>query len=159
MNLEDYLNNTVNKTVFVMVGIPGSGKSTIAESLKNDHTVIFSSDAYREKIFGDASVQCAPSVVFETMYSDAISILKSGKSIIIDATNIKIKDRKNVIKKFTNYSDNIVAIIVNSSIENCIIRDSMRNRTVGEEVIKNMYKKFVVPSTNEGFTQIFTINN
>ena len=37
-------------SLVVMVGLPGSGKSTIAEELakKNPNTAIFSSDKYRE---------------------------------------------------------------------------------------------------------------
>lgn len=45
----------MNKPEFVMlVGLPGSGKSTYAQTLNETHS-IHSSDAIREELFGDAN--------------------------------------------------------------------------------------------------------
>ena len=54
------INSMINKirpTFTMVVGIPGSGKSTFAEEHKNENTIHISSDAIREEIFGDAGCQ------------------------------------------------------------------------------------------------------
>ena len=74
-------------TLIVMVGLPGSGKSTIAKQLAEDNpnTLIFSSDAYREKICGDENDQSNNDLVFRTLHKDLREALLLGKNCIFDA--------------------------------------------------------------------------
>lgn len=156
MNLYEYI-NCESPVVFVMIGVPGSGKSTFAQSLKSHHIKVFSSDEYREKLFGDANIQTNPKLVFDTMYGDAIRAIKDGNSIVIDSTNVKSRDRKNIIKKFTNYTHSIIAICMTTPISECVVRDNNRDRTVGKEVIDHMNDVYTKPTIEEGFVDIFDI--
>ena len=155
------INNPMKRKskLVVMVGIPGSGKSTIAKT-KILNTLydgnIFSSDEYRLKLLGDENDQSNNQLVFSTLYEELIQHLIGGKDAILDATNISIKDRQRVFSQIKSIRDNIevVAYFVNTPISTCIERDGKRNRVVGEDVIMKMVNRFQCPQYFEGFDSI-----
>ena len=141
----------------MMIGLPGSGKSTIAkQELQSKYAAtILSSDNYRIKLFNDENDQTHNSEVFSALYSDMKILLSEGRNVIFDATNINIKDRKrcfDVIRNIKNVK--VVAYVVNTPFEFCIKRDSERLRVVGYDIISNMQKRFVYPQLFEGFSSI-----
>ena len=81
--------------LIVLVGLPGSGKSSYAEQFKavddaicTGVTVIHSSDAIRKELFGDESSQEDNARVFDLMRKRTTEDLKAGKTVIYDATNV-----------------------------------------------------------------------
>lgn len=147
----------MQETKFIMmIGAPGSGKSTLAERFGKDLKCnVFSSDAYRKKLFGDEACQQNPELVFNTLYAEMIDDLKNNKDCIFDATNMSMKDRSRCLERIKNIPNLFkVAYVVNTPIETCIERDSQRERTVGKEVINRMILKFEFPQKFEGFDQI-----
>ena len=144
--------------LYVMVGIPGSGKSTISRELLKDLTdgKIFSSDEYRLKLLGDEQDQSRNEVVFSTLYRELVEHLKNGKDAILDATNICIKDRRRIFEQIKSVRKDVVvlAYLVNTPISICIERDSKRSRVVGEDVIMRMVNRFQCPQKFEGFDEI-----
>lgn len=50
---------------YMMIGLPGSGKSTVAKSIASNTTaVIISSDEIRAELFGNAEIQENTGLVF-----------------------------------------------------------------------------------------------
>ena len=81
--------------LIVLVGLPGSGKSTLEQKLKIKYKAeIISSDALRKELCGTELDQNHNSEVFAEMQKRTIDLLKSNKSVIYDATNINSKKRK-----------------------------------------------------------------
>ena len=79
----------------MMVGLPGSGKSTYAKQLSEEtNAVICSSDTIREELYGDENSQDNNDEVFKILHSRIKENLKNGKNVIYDATNINSKRRK-----------------------------------------------------------------
>lgn len=145
------------KSAFIMmIGLPGSGKSTVAKELAEiGNAKIFSSDEYRAKLLGDENDQSNNQIVFDTLYRDMLDcILVSGQNVIFDATNITIKDRKRCLDKLSRYSINKIAYFVNTPYETCILHDRDRSRSVGLDVINKFIAKFQFPQKFEGFDQI-----
>ena len=137
--------------VKMLVGLPASGKSTYAGKYARIGWRIISSDSIREELFGDASIQKEPSKVFARMLERLEISMNNNENIIIDATNLTVKNRAFFLQTIANYSYTVVAIIFNTPLEECKKRNSERKRQVPIEVIEHMAKKIELPSKNEGF--------
>lgn len=138
--------------VYIMVGIPGSGKSTIAEKLTGK---LISTDAIREELYGDAAVQGNGAKVFAIAYDRARQILANGEDVIFDATNTSKKARKAVMKETPDAEH--IAIFVNTPYEECVRRNQNRERVVPEFVLERMKKNLVPPTVEEGFSEVISI--
>lgn len=144
--------------LYIMVGLPGSGKTTIAYEIKENQRgfkgYVVSTDKIREEITGSETSQDKNTEVFETAYKRLKFGLENGFDMIFDATNINYKRRIDVINKFKKYADEIVCCFVYAPYEECLERNKNRERQVPKDVIKRMYMNFYVPQYFEGFDKI-----
>ena len=156
---------------YLMVGLAGSGKSTIAKKIeyairmsspkydeygRADKVVLISSDDIREEILGDVNDQSQNDKVFSHVHKLIKQAVKDYNHIIVDATNITIKNRRALLNCLDDKKDyHKIAYIVNTPIEKCKENNSKRDRKVPEYVIDNQAKKFEIPFANEGFNSIF----
>ena len=142
-------------TLILLVGIPGSGKTTYAESYIEDHSCIIhlSSDKIRKELWGDEAIQGDNNEVFSLMQSRAIEALNNGQSVVYDATNITRKDRSYIISLCPKFAK-IECHVIWAPIEICIKRDAERERTVGKAVIDKMLKRFQPVWFDEGIHDI-----
>ena len=147
-------------TLILLVGIPGSGKTTYAKKYieENPNTVHLSSDNIRAELWGNEATQGDNNEVFSLMQSRAIDSLNNGQSVVYDATNITRKDRSYIISLCPKFAK-IECHIIWASIETCIERDAARERTVGKEVIDKMLKRFQAPYYDEGIDEIIIQRN
>lgn len=141
--------------LILLVGIPGSGKTTYAEKYikENPNTIHLSSDRIRAELWGNESTQGDNNEVFSLMQSRAIDALNNGQSVVYDATNITRKDRSYIITLCPKFVK-IECHVIWAPIETCIERDVTRERTVGKEVIDRMLKRFQAPYHDEGIDEI-----
>lgn len=139
------------KNLYVLIGLPGSGKSTYAKTLEGK---LFSSDEYREKITGDSSDQSANDKVFKQLYSDIRETMKTGEDCIFDATNCTYKSRTRILELALKYKYFATAIVVYQPIDKCVTWDTLRSRSVGSDVIWKYAKSFQFPQYEEGFDSI-----
>lgn len=159
-------------TFTMMIGIPGSGKSTYAKELydrrqiyydtigKPNSQVILSSDAIREEIYGINGNLINDEIVMKTLFDRTKEALVEGKNVIYDATNVSSKRRTNIINRLkeNHYIRDNVKFTCNmmvADVDNCIERDLNRERTVGKDVIVRMYKGLHVPVYMEGWEEIY----
>ena len=146
--------------LIVMVGLSASGKSTVAENLaKKYDAVIISSDKIREELFNNVNDTEHNSQVFGELNKRLKNNLRSNKSVIVDATNLTIKSRKNVLSTANQVKNegieiHTIAYIMPKPYELCIKEDLERERSVGENVIMLQLKKFQIPFYEEGFDEI-----
>ena len=144
-------------SLILLVGIPGSGKTTYAKKYIEEHlhrnTIHLSSDKIREELWGNEATQGDNNKVFSLMQSRAIEALNNGFDVIYDATNITRKDRSYIIALCPKFVK-IEAHIIWAPIETCIERDAARERTVGKAVIDKMLKKFHPVYYDEGIDDI-----
>lgn len=147
-------------SLILLVGIPGSGKTTYAKKYIEEHpsTVHLSSDKIRAELWGNEATQGDNNEVFSLMQSRAIETLNNGQSVVYDATNITRKDRSYIIALCPKFVK-IECHIVWASIETCIERDTTRKRTVGKEVIDRMLKRFQAPYYDENIHEIKVVWN
>lgn len=145
-------------TLILLVGVPGSGKTTYAKKYieSKPGTVHLSSDKIRAELWGNEAVQGDNNEVFGLMRPRAINALNFGDNVIYDCTNITRKERADIISACPKFAK-IEAHIVWAPIEICIERDATRKRTVGKDVIDRILKRFQAPYYDEGVDEIKVI--
>lgn len=143
--------------LIVFSGLPGSGKSTFAKELKGYK--VHSSDDLRKELFGDENCQDKNSELFDELHKRIITDLKSDSDVVFDATNISYKTRMSFLEKIKKIDCKKTSYLFATPYEDCIKRDMVRERSVGEQVIKNMYMNFYIPQRYEGFDDIKIIWN
>ena len=144
---------TTNKMI-IMVGISGSGKSSAAKILQKEYDAeILSSDEIREEM-GDVNCQTRNVEVFNTLTKRLNQNLTQGKNVIIDATNLSIKNRKQYLVAARKYNYDTIAYITNKPIEQCMKDNVGRDRVVPDYVINKQVLNFQIPFYDEGFDEI-----
>lgn len=144
----------------MMVGLPGSGKTTKAQEICSRYNaigescVIFSSDEIRKDILGDENNQDSNDLVFTELHNRIVEALKNGKHTIYDATNINYKRRMEFLQKIEDIDCKKVCILMAVPFKECCQQNESRERVVPKEVIDRMYRHFHVPYYYEGWDEI-----
>lgn len=140
--------------LIVMVGLQCSGKSTKAKHIASGiQATILSSDKIREE-YKNANND----TVFRLLYERMNDLLEKGIDVIIDATNITIKARKQIFQNLKVDCDKYCHIM-NTPYEECLKRLKARNKTdyphkFDADVIKRYYYSFEIPFYEEGWDNI-----
>lgn len=152
--------------LILYIGLPGSGKSTHAKDTARlfrqggRDVRIFSSDAIREEIYGDANIVGNAGEVFGLMENRLFSHFSNDPDsvAIYDATNLSAKGRKGLIErirhKFVCFFE---CRFMACRISECKRRQFSRDRKVPEEVIERMVRQFQAPYYNEGWDKILIV--
>lgn len=135
---------------YMMVGVPGSGKSYLARTF---NVPIVSSDAIRAELFGSEDDQDHNSEVFNELHKRVHALLKEGKDCVYDATNLSRKRRKNFLKELPQDVKKI-AVVAATELDVILRQNSERTRVVPEEVIMRMFKQMSLPRLDEGWDMI-----
>lgn len=146
--------NSNDKPEFLMVvGLPGSGKSTYIEKYYSNYHV-HSSDAIREELSGDVNNQDINKQVFSTLHKRVKDDLVAGHNVVYDATNISWKRRKAFLQELKNVDCRKICHVIATPFEVCLEQNKNRDRVVPYNVIERMYKNFDIPWYNEGWDDI-----
>lgn len=144
---------------YMMIGLPASGKSTIARRIsESEGAIIVSSDEIRKEM-GDENDQTNNEKVFKEAEKRLKEYLSQGKDVIFDATNINYKRRRDWLNRFNKFDVEKIAVLVATPYEECLERNDKRKRRVPEGVIERMYFNFYAPQYYEGFDDIQIIYN
>lgn len=150
------MKNKNTQKYVIMMGLPGSGKSTIAQELiTGENDVIISTDSIREELFGSEADQQRPELVFQTAHKRIREALSDGKNVVFDATNLVRKYRKCFIDdKVVMPGVKTIGYLVATEIDLVLEQNRSRERVVPEDVIESMLKRFNWPLKSEGFDEI-----
>ena len=127
--------------VIVMVGYPGSGKSTIASQF---------SDKY--KVFDGDILKTSTKMIKESE-----KYLKEGYSVIYDATNPTIKKRKEYIDVAKKYGVHSRCILMKTDMIESMFRNNKRNKVIPKVTYFVYRKRYEEPTVNEGFDEIIRV--
>ena len=145
-----------NKLI-LMVGVAGSGKSTVAKRLESEipNSVRLSSDELRAKFGKGEDDQSVSARVYKHMEEQTKILLKQGFNVIVDATNVSPKSRKQFIRiaRTLRPSKKVTAYFVDISVEEAKKRNQKRKesggRDVPEWVIDKQFQQLNPPSFPE----------
>ncbi|HEY9141720.1 MAG TPA: ATP-binding protein [Bryobacteraceae bacterium] len=143
--------------IVVLVGLPGSGKSTYLERLG---VVGLSSDAIRQLLADDVSDQTIHDRVFETLRYLLRQRLALARPVTyIDATNLTPQERRPYIGIGAAFGCEVEALFFDVPPEVCCERNAGRARVVPAEALSKMQERLTAPSTEEGFTRVTRISH
>jgi predicted kinase len=141
--------------VVVLVGLPGSGKSTY---LSESGLAGLSSDGIRHILADDETDQTIHDRVFQTLRYLLRQRLAIGRPVTyIDATNLTPQERAPYLGIGRAYGCDVEAVFFDVPLDVCRSRNAARNRNVPEEAMEKMAAKLVGPSPAEGFDRITTV--
>ena len=135
---------TNSPEMIIFIGIPASGKSTFYEqNFAATHTQI-SLDILRTRFQENKMLQEA---------------VNSGKSCVIDNTNVSISERKKYIDIAKAHGYKITGYYFRSTLDECCRRNAQRTgkKQVPEIALRNKAAHLEHPSIQEGFDELFYV--
>jgi predicted kinase len=146
-----------NPTAYIMVGAPGSGKSTYAAKLaQTENAFIISGDDIRKELFGSAEVIGEWVEIHDRIEEEVAS--HCHQNIVLDCTHYRKEYREEAVSLVRSYGFNEVeAVVMDASLATCLARNFMReDRNVPDYVVKGMHEqlqKSLKGIFDEGFTR------
>lgn len=149
--------------IYLMSGIPGSGKSTFINMVKANNDIVISRDEIRFSMLKENEDYFAheKEVLQEFRCRIIEAARKSSKTcnVFIDATHISRKVRKRILS-YIPYND-VFCIYFKPDIEKAIEHNNKRTgrEKVPEKIIIEQATKYEKPSYEEGFKYILEVKN
>jgi predicted kinase len=141
--------------VVLAIGMPGSGKTTW---FRRRGVTPLSSDLLRNILFDDVEEQRYQGLVFSTLRSLLRARLIARMPWnYVDATNLSIHERRQWIKMAKSFGYEVQAVFFDVPLEVCLERNSKRDRSVSEDVMRKMAEKLKPPVFEEGFEKITVV--
>lgn len=138
-------------TIVMLIGLPGSGKSTKAKEYESLGYVIHSSDAIRNEL--NLHSLNDTQKVFDILHERIIEDIKLGKDIVYDSTNLTRKRRMSFLEMIKNFKCIRICEVMLTSIEICRERNSKRisYSRVTDKEYDILIDRFNFPMSDEGW--------
>ena len=149
-------------TLFVMVGLPGSGKSHWIEGHLPNASVL-SPDTYLDRVYGYAFSQERVAAAWNWCLERLDHVLGDdeldGVHLVWDATMTTRSMRAPCVQAARQAGWRVVAVYMDTPVALCRQRNAARpqHRQVPEPVMEHMQCKLTVPTVGEGFHRVFRI--
>lgn len=134
------------KKVYVYRGLPASGKSTAARKMLDENPGKFkriNKDDLRAMLDNGHFSRGNEKFVVKVRDMLILTALEEGKHVIIDDTNIHPKHSQRIAELVKGIAEVEVVDFMHVDVETCIARDLLRQNSVGERVIRRMWKEYL----------------
>lgn len=154
----------MKKFLYVMIGAPGSGKSTFISTHLNQKDILWvSRDAIRYSLVAeDEDYFSKEDEVVRTFIqhiNNALSQESPYQYIYADATNLSKKSRKQLLNQLKIKPDAMIGIYFDLPLEVIQQRNAQRTgrERVPAHIVERMYNSMELPTKEEGFTDIMFV--
>lgn len=157
-----------NPEIVLLVGLPGSGKSTYLKENEDrfkDYVIASSDNIIQEeaekknKSYDELFEQMIGQA--DTQFKELVQTsLSENKNIVIDRTNLTKKSRNKMLSNVpSNYKKTVIYFDIDDDIidERLEERSKKEKKTIRFMVLERMKIQFEEPSYDEGFDEILTI--
>jgi predicted kinase len=151
----------------MLVGLPGSGKSTWLAAHAESDARILSTDDYIEQCaarlgltYSEAFAELIQPAE-QHLAAELAEAVRLGQTIYWDQTNVTVKSRKKKLKKIpSHYGKHAIYFDVPLHLiaERLAIREQETGKHIPQAVIRNLAGILVPPSETEGFESVRTIS-
>lgn len=150
----------MKQKLIIMVGLPGSGKTTKAIQFAKDNDFSYISRDFVRSLIGLNFSKKELSVTKKIFLGLIEAALIRGDTVVADATHLNVGSRAPLIELGKKYGVELVSIVMNTSYETCISRNSKRDEysVVPGETIRKMANSLSTPTKSEGFTSVYSYN-
>lgn len=170
--VEDALSqaNRYNHCGFEMlIGIPGSGKSTYLRTIANPNVIVVCPDNIRKELTGNISDQSRNRDVWSLTDKRIVKNLHDGKYVILDATNVGTRNRVSMLNRLKSIIGGGLKTYAtvfegNPDLSKSRIAKDIKNgvdrSNVPPEIVDRMYEQYletIKVIENEGFDDVFFI--
>lgn len=151
--------------LYLMCGIPGSGKSTYLKTRFIQPPVVVSRDEIRFKMVReDEEYFSHEKEVYNEFINQIVQELKFFQEVFVDATHLNEASRTKLLRSLGgNLKDVEVNIIwIKVPLEVALKQNENRKGTrayVPETVIRRMASQMTIPTKEEGFEHIYVVEN
>lgn len=158
IDIHGYKFKNLKKTITLMVGLPGSGKSTYIEAHLNDAFLV-SRDQFIEKLgqgrnydekLGYFELNKRAKAVMEKEFDTSFeAACLNHDNLVIDMTNLTRKNRRSFVSKAKN-GFKIKMIVFTSGLKECEARNNNRKgKNIKPDTLKRMASRFDFPLFDE----------
>lgn len=145
------------RKVIILIGLPASGKSTWAKKKcyenKNQYKRV-NKDDLRDMIDDGKYTKENEKFILNARNNLIMQALHDGYDVVVDDTNLHPKEIDAIkavvdVLTTTGIKTLMQTKFFNLGVEECIKRDLKRTKSVGKDVITDMYNKFIKPEVKD----------
>ena len=151
--------------LYMMIGVPGSGKSTYAKNFikyaryKEGRDIVYiSRDEIRFSLLKEGEPYFSKEKQTYKIFMETMrEALKEGKDVLIDATHMTWGSRHKIFRNISNIDGVVVyGMWMRTPYMDCVVRNQGREgiRRVPDDQLFNMIEHFEEPDISEGFEHI-----
>jgi predicted kinase len=135
--------------IHFLMGLPASGKTTLAKDLVKDGAKRVSKDDLRAMMNNGEYTPELEMFVIDIRDAIIERAVEMGHDIVVDDTNLNPM-HSDAIRHIASYSGAWIDIVkMDTPLEECIKRDAARENPVGEDVIRGMHSKYLSESADK----------
>ena len=151
-------------TLHILMGTPGSGKSTWIQNHLDKHTVWISRDDVRFSMVAENEEYFSKEKqVFKEFVRRIDNALENGYDVFADATHLNKASRNKLLRAVNpQLALNVDVIWIKTSLDECLKRNDNRIGTrsfVPKSVIRRMFFQIERPEFEEGFNTIYIVED
>lgn len=134
------------KTIVIIIGLQGSGKSTFYKQQLSGNFVRINLDTLHTRNNENREIE---------------RCVLEGKSFAVDNTNVTVTERKKYIDIAKENGYTVIGYFMESKLKDCIERNNRRTgkQRIPSAAIAATSNKMVLPSYEEGFDELYFVHN